>query len=105
MQQQKANIVYLAPAREDILNIARYHLDQVGPKSAKQITDTILNSIDRLSYFPLLGPLHPDPVLAEKGYRKLIVKSPYVCVYRVFTDCVRIYRIINGMTDYPRLLK
>jgi addiction module RelE/StbE family toxin len=102
MQRPKIN--YLSPAKTDIVNIGRYHLEKVGPASAKKITDMILDSIDQLSSFPLMGATHPDPLLAAKGYRKLVVSAPYVCVYKVLDDGVYIYRIVNGAMDYPKLL-
>jgi len=105
MKPQQSKLVFLEPVKGDILSIAEFHLEKVGPKSAKRITDNILDAIDRLADYPLLGPTHPDPVLAEKGYRKLIVSDQYVCVYRVFTDAVYIYRVVNGAIDYPKLLK
>lgn len=105
MPQRKTKLVYLAPAREDLLNIARYHLEKVGAASAKKITDAIVDYVENLSAYPLLGRSHPDPVLADKGYRSLVVSHPYVCIYKVFPDGVYIYRIVNGTTDYPKLLK
>lgn len=31
MNPQKSKLVFLEPAKEDILNIAAYHLEKVGP--------------------------------------------------------------------------
>lgn len=104
MQPQKSKLFFLEPAKEDIMNIAAYHLEKAGPVSAKKITDIIIEAIDRLSSFPLIGQKHPDPVLAAKGYRKLVAAESYVCIYRVFQDTIYIYRIVNGATDYPKLL-
>ena len=59
----------------------------------------------RLQDFPLLGPLHPDPELAALGYRKLVLTKTYVAVYRVIDDTVTVYRVVNGKTDYSKLLK
>jgi toxin ParE1/3/4 len=52
-----------------------------------------------------MGQTHPDPVLAANGFRKIVVSSPYVCIYKVFDDTIYIYRIVNGKTDYPKLLR
>ena len=102
--KQGSKLFYLAAAREDILNIARFHLEKVGPVSARKITEEIERKILKLVDFPILGPSHPDEVLASHGYRKLIVSTPYVCIYRAINGCVYIYRIVNGATDYPKLL-
>jgi plasmid stabilization system protein ParE len=102
MPPPKNELVYLAPAREDMLDIARYHLERVGVNSARNITEEIERAVERLARFPLMGQTHPDPVLAGGGYRKLVVSFPYVCIYKVFDDGVYIYRIVNGKTDYPK---
>ncbi len=105
MKPQKSKLVFLEPAKDDILSIAEFHLEKVGPLSAKKITDTLIDAIDRLVNYPLMGPTHPDPVLAEKGYRKLVASEQYVCIYKVFPNAVYIYRIVNGATDYSKLIK
>lgn len=105
MQPQNNNIIILESARDDILHIAHYHLEQVGTISAKKITDRLLEAIDRLATFSLIGQTHPDPLLATHGYRKLIVAEQYVCIYKIVEDMVYIYRVVNGAMDYPKLLK
>lgn len=104
MPPLKNKIIYLRPAREDILDIARLHLEKAGVNSARKITIEIEETINRLADFPLLGPIHPDPILSENGYRKLVVSHPYVCIYKVFDDGIYIYRIVNARMDYPTLL-
>lgn len=104
MKPPANKLIFLAPAREDILDIARYHLEKVGFNSARKITDEIIRNIQRLAQFPLLGQTHPDSLLAEAGYRKLALTTIYVCIYKVFDDGIYIYRVVNGKTDYPKLL-
>lgn len=98
-------LVYLPPTETDVLGIVEFHAGQVGPASAREIYHSIREQIVRLQDFPLLGPIHPDLELAALGYRKLILTKTYVAVYRVIDDTVTIYRVVNGKTDYPRLLK
>ena len=105
MHPAKNKLVYLAPAREDFIDIARHHLELSGPNSARSITENMEKAILRLADFSLLGQVHPDPILAQNGYRKLIVRSPYVCIYKVIGQTVYVYRIVDGRTDYPRLLR
>ena len=98
-------LAYLLPAETDILGIVQFHAEQVDPASAREIYRSMREQIGRLQDFPLLGPLHPDPELAALGYRKLVLTKTYVAVYRVIDDVVTIYRVVNGKTDYPKLLK
>ena len=62
-------------------------------------------TINRLRDFPLMGQTHPDPILAASGYRKLVLTKTYVAIYKLIEDTVYVYAIVNGTTDYPRLLK
>lgn len=105
MLPQKSRLIYLKPAKDDILNIASFHLEKVGPISSRKITENIIAAIERLTYFPMMGPTHPDPVLAARGYRKLIAAETYVCIYKTLSDDIYVYRIVNGALDYPKLLK
>lgn len=94
----------LTPAWQDIDRISDLHLMLVGPKSAEEITDKLLDNIALLAEQPYMGALHPDPFLAEHQYRKLIC-GKYVCIYKVIDQTVYVYRIVDGRTDYPKLLR
>lgn len=98
-------LLYLPPAAADFEEIVKYHITQVGVPSARKIYATLEQTIHRLAEFPLLGQIHPDPLLAAQGYRKLVLNQTYVAVYKVIDRTVYIYRIVNGKTDYPKLLK
>ena len=101
----KSKLVYLSPAQSDFEEIVKYHILEVGTVSARQISATMEATINRLMDFPLMGQTHPDPILAAHGFRKLILTKTYVAIYKIIDDTVYVYRIVNGRTDYPRLLK
>ena len=105
MPARRNKLVYLAPAARDMEEIVKYHLTRVGAQSARGIYEQMKKEIGRLSRYPLLGQTHPDPLLAQEGFRKLVLTDTYVAVYKIIDDEVVIYRIVNGRTDYPRLLK
>lgn len=95
------HLQFLRDAVDDLDRIADYHLQMVGAASAERITNQILDTVEHLEKYPYLGSLHPDPVLASMEYRR-IVSGNYVCVYKVIDQTVVIYRIVNGVTDYPK---
>ena len=101
----KSKLVYLPPAQHDFEEIVKYHITEAGTPYARKIYGTMKTAINRLRDFPLMGQTHPDPILAANGYRKLVLTKTYVAVYKVIGDTVYIYAIVNGVTDYPRLLK
>ncbi len=100
----KYNLVYLAPAAEDLEEIVKYHLVNAGVESGRAIYQTIKTEIATLMRFSLAGQLHPDPMLAAQNYRKLVLTKTYVAIYKVIDETVYIYRIVNGKTDYSKLL-
>ena len=93
----------LAPARSEMHEIARLHLELVGPTSARKITDKIKRSLGNLATHPHMGANFQDPELKREGYRKLI-SGNYLCVYRLIGGTVFVYHIIDGRTNYQRLL-
>lgn len=105
MPTKRYKLVYLTPAEQDIREIIKFQITQVGVQSARGIYQNIRQTILRLRDFPLIGQIHPDPLLVAENYRKLVLTNTYVAVYRVNGDTVYIYRVVNGTTDYPRLLK
>ena len=105
MPAKRYKLVYLTPVEQDLKEIVKFHLNRVGVQSSRAIYQEIRKNIQRLRDFPLLGQIHPDPLLAAENYRKLVLTDTYVAVYKVNGDTVYIYRVVNGATDYPRLLQ
>ena len=95
--QQEYQIKYLRAAMRDLEGIAQLYLGLAGADSAEKFIDEILHTVDLLRTFPYSGALHPDMVLAEREFRKVICRD-YVCVYKVIDSekTVYIYRIVNG---------
>ena len=94
----------LKPAWFDLDAIADYHLYEVGPDSAKKITDKILDALERLESFPLSCPLAPYKELADKGFRMLVC-GKYVCIYELVNKIVYVHHIVAAATNYPALFK
>ena len=101
---QKYKVEILSPAAKDIERIAGYHLRMVGPGSAEEITDKLLDTIQTLEEQPFSGMEHPDDILRKQNYRKIICED-YICVYKVIEKRVYIYRVVHGATDYPKLFR
>jgi len=102
MQDYKLEI--LEPAWIELDEIADYHLLMVGPKSAKRITDQILNSLGKLRSFPLSGAQIQDTELKDHGYR-FVISGEYICIYRLIGVTVSVYHIVHSSRDYPRLFR
>ena len=94
----------LTPAQRELEEIARVYLELAGADSARRMTDQILNSLERLKAYPLSGSLPRDRLLREAGYR-LVISGKFLAAYRLLGDCVFVYHIAHGASDYPTLMK
>lgn len=101
---EKYKLVVLTPAQLELEEITTVHLNLAGADSAIKIANKILNTLEHLESFPLLGPLHQDNILKNQGYRILVIDK-YICVYRVLETNIYVYHIVYGSTDYPKLFK
>ena len=102
MAQKKHNLEILAPARNEIHEIARLHLALVGPVSARKITDKIKDSLAHLRTYPLMGMPVEDKTLRQLGYRRLICGN-YLCFYRLEGDNIYLHHVADGRTDYKKI--
>ncbi|MBS4007118.1 MAG: type II toxin-antitoxin system RelE/ParE family toxin [Clostridium sp.] len=95
----KMKVVLLNEARMELRDIAVLRKLKVGVDSARRITDRILGALDRLVDFPEMGNVPPAKMIAEAGFRVLIVDD-YLCFYQVIDDQIFVYHIVHGSTDY-----
>jgi len=93
----------LIEARLELRDIAAYHKMKVGVISARRITNRILDAIDKLSAFPEMGIMPSSKIIAEAGYRMLIVEE-YLCFYHVAGDSIFVSHIVHGSVNYIKRL-
>ena len=90
-------------ARDDIAEIYQYiALD--NPNTALRVTDEIMDRIGSLEEYPERCPIVRDRVLAQQGYRMLIIKK-YIAFFKIFKSEVLVYRVLHGKRNYPQLLE
>lgn len=90
-------------AQNDLISIATYYKLQVGPASAKKITDKLLDKIELLGSFPDMGAEVPAKRISAAGFRMLVV-GEYLCFYRREQKTVIVHHIVHGSTDYVKNL-
>lgn len=96
----KVNI--LPTAWEDLKKIEDWYLVQFGVETALKVSDSILDTIERLEQFPNSGSLTPDKWLNEMGYRMVICEK-HVAIYKKIVDEVYVYHIADTQTEYTKL--
>lgn len=98
----KYKIEILPSAWEDLKKIEDYYLVQFDVKTALNVSDSILDTIERLADYPDSGSITPDQWLNQQGYRMIVCKK-HIAIYRVFKMSVFIYHIADTQTEYTKL--
>ncbi|WP_310605285.1 type II toxin-antitoxin system RelE/ParE family toxin [Anaerosporobacter sp.] len=95
-------IEILPTAWEDLKRIEDWYVIQFGVETALQVTDSILDALERLESFPDSGSMTPDEWLNRQGYRMVICKK-HVAIHRVIGEIVYVYHIADTQTEYTKL--
>lgn len=100
----KNKLHYTDRARRDMDEIwDRIAGEYQNPAAATVVIDRIMDDIDTLGDFAEIGPLLSSIADVESDHRFLVSKK-YLTFYRVCGRDVYIDRILNGRTDYLRIL-
>ncbi|MCM1283960.1 MAG: type II toxin-antitoxin system RelE/ParE family toxin [Muribaculaceae bacterium] len=98
----KYKVEILPSAWEDLKKIEDYYILQFDVQTALEVSDHILDAIERLEQFPNSGSFTPDDWLNEQGYRMLICKK-HVAIYRIIDETLYVYHIADTQTEYTKL--
>lgn len=92
-------------AWEGLLKIKHHVTEAFDEKTAEKVTNTILDSLERLQSFPDLGSLTPDPWLNSLGYRMVISDRRNVSICKRIGDTIYVYLIADTKTEYTRTFR
>ena len=94
-------IIYSNEAINNLIAIEAYYKNERGLRTARKVTNAIMDDIDRLAVYPKSGGETPSVRLNRQGYRKLI-SAHYVIIYKydeyeetVYVDYI--YREVQNM--------
>lgn len=82
----------LESAYEDLVNLDAVHASFGGKEPFP--SEAVLEKLELLDEFPLIGPIHHDVFLAQRGFRKLIV-GRWTVVYRLDDQIPTVYRVFH----------
>lgn len=98
--------VELLPSAWDGLLKIKYNVGEMfDEKTAEKVTNTILDSLERLQSFPDSGSLTPDPWLNSLGYRMVISDRRNVSIYKQIDDTIYVYLIADTRTEFTRVFR
>ena len=87
------NVEWQAAASADVQRIVSY-ISAENPVAAQRIARGLILAGDSLELFPMRGRSGVVP-----GTRELVAVRPYIIVYRVDDDTVRILRVWHSAQD------
>ena len=92
----------LPTAWEGLKRIEDWYAVQFGVESALKVSDSILDTIERLGMYPNSGSLTPDSWLNQQGYR-MVICHKHVAIYKQIGEVVYVYHIADTQTEYTKL--
>ena len=97
-------IKYTPQAQSDLQEIRDYISDVLkNPTAAKNVTGKIIRSCHLLSGQPHMGMSLQSKTGRDTPYRFLVCDN-HIAIYEIEADCVCILRILDGRTDYMRIV-
>ena len=96
-------VVRLKAAREDILDIGVYLMDQ-NPAAATRFLNALEETLNSLADMPEMGRIYQ---VGTHELRRFPVRNfdKYLIFYRLLDDRIELVRIIHGSRDIPELLE
>ena len=99
------SVELLPSAWDGLLKIKYYVAKMFDERTAEKVTNTILDSLERLQSFPDSGSLTPDPWLNSLGYRMVISDRRNVSIYKQKDDTIYVYLIADTRREYTRVFR
>ena len=90
---------YSGEALGHLDRLTAFLVSQADEKTAHRVIDELLDAFEILSDMPYIGRVHPDPVLAGRGYR-ILVAGRYVGVYLVIDGEAWMAAVYHTKTDW-----
>lgn len=81
--------------------ISAYYTNNVTKDKAKEVVLGIMEGLDTLKEFPMLGRIIPY----VEGYRGYLCYKNYISIYKVNSDVIYVYGVFNCKQDYTSILK
>jgi toxin ParE1/3/4 len=89
-------VVWRAIAVDDLEQIRRY-ITRGNSRAARRVQSAIRTAAERLARHPEIGRIG-----RVEGTRELVVaRTPYIVVYRIVGDGVRVFAILHSARRWP----
>ncbi len=97
-------IVFSSASRQDLRNISDYISGTLkNPIAAKNVIERILRSVKRLEEQPNMGVSLQEKCAVKTDYKCLFCEN-HIAFYKVQNETVKIIRILDGRTEYLKVI-
>ena len=96
-------IQYSPRAKEDLLRVKNYLIDEFDEELAVKIVKSVINKIKNLAEYPLMGRPLSNMIDVATDYMYIVIGKNYI-FYRNEDKCVKIIRILDVRQDFMRAL-
>ena len=97
-----AKICLQSAARADINAACVAVAQRRNEKSGAELLGKLMDSVQMLAQFPLLGATLPGE-LGLLGYRRLLIADRFWCYYVIADDAVVVHRVLHKGSGIPLL--
>jgi len=94
-----SKLTYSEDALGHLDKLADFLVRNAGDRTALSVIDELLENFSILEDMPYLGREHPDPLLADRGYR-VYSAGRYVGVYLITEEGVWMAGVYHTKTDW-----
>ena len=95
---------YTPQARQDLREIESYIKNELAnPSAARNIVQRLLKGCSILKSNPKMG-LDLASKIGQKTELRYLILSNYIVIYKLEQKTISVIRILDGRTDYLRLL-
>lgn len=95
---------YSPEARADLRELRRYIVKVLGnPTAAERIAGNVIRDCSALKQFPKLG-MRLSEKTGESTDLRFLISGNYIAFYRIADGCISVSRILDGRSNYLRIL-
>lgn len=103
MEQKIFAVIWLKAAAQDLEDIWNY-INSRSPAYASGMIGRIVQAVENLGHFPLMGHRVPDMKIKDVELREWVV-HPYRIIYRVRDERVIILAVVHGARLLRRVMR
>jgi plasmid stabilization system protein ParE len=97
---KRRSLVVTPQARRDLLDIAAWYRDNLGPSAAAKVAKTLRAGLETACAITPEAARRPD---LPDGFLRVVAKT-HLIIFQIDGEVTRVVRVVHGSRDLPGLL-